>query len=148
MAGFQRSVVIDRPVAEVFDFATNLDNASVMMPSIVKCELLTPGEMKAGSQFRETRRFGKKERSAVIDILEHRRPEEHTATAAMFGFRATYRFLFTPEGQGTRVTMEAILQGNLFWKPFLGLMRKSMEKEDGNYLQRLKEGMDRQAQRV
>jgi carbon monoxide dehydrogenase subunit G len=141
MAGFQRSVFINRPVEEVFDFATNTANASVLLPGVIKLEMLPPGEMKPGSKFRETRRIGGKERTADIEIVEHQRPEVHAASSAMLGMRATYRFRFSPEEAGTRVNMEAVVQGNLLWKLFLGMISRAMEKEDGEYLTRLKEAM-------
>ena len=146
MAGFTKSVFIDRSVEDVFNFATDLANASVMLPTVSKVELLTEGGVKAGAKFRETRRYGEKEHSAVIEITEHQHPTLHAASAAMMGFRATYRFRFAPEGAGTRVNLEAIATGNLLWKPFLGMMARHVEKEDGAYLDRLRAGMERTRQ--
>ena len=143
MAGFKRSVVIGRPVEEVFDFATNLANAPLLMPNVTKTELLTEGGLKPGAKFRETRLMNGKERSAVIEIVEHQRPLVHAASAAMMGMRATYRFRFTSEGAATRVELEADVQGNFLWWLFLGMMSRTMEKEDGDYLNRLKDAMER-----
>lgn len=142
MTGFTRTVVIDRPVEEVFDFATNLDNASLLLPNVTKTEMLTEGGMKPGARFRETRRMNGKERSAIIEITEHERPTISAASAAMMGMRATYRFRFTPEGSGTRVEMAADVSGNFLWWLFLGMMSRMMEKEDGEYLNRLKSAME------
>jgi carbon monoxide dehydrogenase subunit G len=138
MAGFKRSVHIQRPVEEVFDFATDLKNASIFLPDVTKTELLPPGEMKAGARFKETR----KGRTAIIEVTEHRRPELYAAGAAMMGMRATYTFRFTPEGAGTRVEMEAVVGGIFLWWLFLGMMSRMMEKEDGPYLDRLKAAME------
>ena len=143
MAGFKRTVFINRPVAEVFDFATDLKNASRLMPGVTRAELLTDGGMRPGAKFRETRLMKGKERSAVIEVLEHRRPDVHAASAAMMGMKATYWFRFATEGAGTLVDMEADVRGNWLWKPFLGLMARTMEKEDGGYLDRLKAEMEK-----
>jgi uncharacterized membrane protein len=142
MAGFTRSVVIDRPIEEVFDFATDLTNAPVFLPNVTKTEMLTEGGMKAGAKFREWRNMNGKVRDAVIEVVEHDRPSVHTASAAMMGMRATYRFRFSAEGAGTRVDMEAMVQGNFLWWLFLGMMSRMMEKEDGEYLNRLKNAME------
>jgi carbon monoxide dehydrogenase subunit G len=142
MAGFQRSLFVNRPVEAVFDFATNLANASVLLPGVTKIEMLPPGEMKPGAKFRETRGVRGKERTVVLEVVEHNRPEVHAVTAAMMGMRATYRFRFSPEGGGTHVNMEAVVQGNFLWWLFLGMMSRMMEKEDGEYLTRLKEAME------
>jgi len=37
--------------------------------------------------------------------------------------------------------MEADVQGNFIWWPFLGMMSRMMEKEDGEYLERVKAAM-------
>jgi hypothetical protein len=146
MPGFTRSIVIDRPVAEVFDFATDLNNASLFMPNVTKCEWVTDGGTRTGAKFRETRRMNGKERSAVIEVIEHDPPSVHAAKAAMMGMSGTYRFRFTPQGQGTRVDLDADVKGMFLWKPFLGMMSRMMEKEDGEYLTRLKEAMEKQPQ--
>lgn len=137
MAGFTRSVIISKPIEEVFDFATNLDNASTFLPGVTKCEMLTEGGLKRGAKFKETR----KGRSAVIEVVEHKRPGVHAAGASVMGMHATYWFRFHPDPAGTRVEMEADVQGNLIWRPFLGLMSRMMAKEDGEYLERLKAAM-------
>ena len=46
MAGFKRSLVIHRPIEEVFDFATDLNNAPLLLPGVTKTEMLTEGGMK------------------------------------------------------------------------------------------------------
>lgn len=142
MHGFKRSILINRPVEEVFDFATDLANASKFLPSVTKAELITEGGMRSGAKFRETRLMNGKERSAVIEVMEHQRPSVHAAGAAMMGMKAVYRFTFAPEGLATRVNMDAEITGNFLWKLFLGMLTKAMEKGDGEYLERLKKAME------
>jgi len=125
-------------VEQVFDFATDLDHASLFLPGVERIELLTPGALRAGSRFRETRRSGKKSRSAIIEVTEHTRPTVHAAKAAMAGMQAKYTFRFTPVDGETLVEMIAEVRGSWLWRPFLGLMARVMEKEDGEYLSRLK----------
>jgi carbon monoxide dehydrogenase subunit G len=145
MAGFKRTVTIDRPIEQVFDFATDLANASKFLPNVTKVEMVTDGGMKPGAKFRETRAFNGKERAAVIEVVEHQRPSVHAGRAAMMGMKATYTFRFFPEGAGTRVEMIADIQGNFLWWPFLGMMARMMDKEDGEYLNRLREAMAKQS---
>src|SRR5262249_25304907 len=141
MAGFTRSIEIDRPIEQVFDFATDIRNASLFLPNVTKIEMVTEGGMKPGARFRETRGMKGKEHSAVIEITEHQRPTVHSASAAMMGMKATYTFRFAPVPTGTRVDMEASVTGNFLWWLFLGAMARVMEKEDGEYLTRLKDAM-------
>jgi len=108
MAGFMRTIVIDRPIEEVFDFATDLNNASKVMPNVTKVEMLTAGSMKPGAKFKETRLMNGKERSMVIEVVEHARPSVHAARARMMGMVASFTFRFFAEGAGTRVEMDAV----------------------------------------
>ena len=141
MPGFKRSVIIHKPIEEVFDFATDTANAARFLPGVTKIEMLTEGGMKPGAKFRETRLLNGKERSAVIAVVEHKRPEVHAACSALMGMRAAYVFRFFPDPAGTRVEMEADVQGNVLWWLFLGMLARMMEKEDGEYLNRLKDAM-------
>ena len=59
----------------------------------------------------------------------------------MMGMHATYWFRFHADPAGTRVEMDADVQGNFIWWLFLGVMSRMMEKEDGEYLERLKAAM-------
>ena len=123
MAGFKRSILVQKPVKEVFDFATNLDNAPLFMVGLTKVELLTEGGVKHGARFRSTRAFKGKERSA------------------MMGFKGSYAFHFAQEGSATRVELVADVSGNLLWWCFLGMLSSAMEKEDSDILRRLKDAI-------
>jgi hypothetical protein len=141
VTGFQRSIVIDRPVEQVFDFATDINNSSLFLPNVTKIEMLTEGGARPGARFRETRLMKGREHSAIIEIIEHERPRVHAASSAMMGMKATYTFRFTPVASGTRVDMEASVTGNLLWWLFLGAIARVMEREDGEYLTRLKDAL-------
>jgi hypothetical protein len=110
-----------------------------MLPAVSKTEMLTEGGMKPGARIRETRTVGGKERSAVIEEVEHQRPGVHKADADMMGMHAAYTFRFSRNRSGTRVEMQAEVTGNLLWKLFLGMI----EREDGEYLTRLKAAMEK-----
>jgi carbon monoxide dehydrogenase subunit G len=141
VAGFQRSIIIERPIEQVFDFATDINNASLFLPNVTKIEMLTEGGARPGARFRETRLMKGREHSAIIEVIEHERPRVHAASSAKMGMKATYTFRFTPEGAGTRVDMDASVTGNILWWLFLGAMARVMEKEDGEYLTRLRDAL-------
>jgi hypothetical protein len=54
----------------------------------------------------------------------------------------TYRFRFRADGAATIVDMEGLVEGNLLWKLFLGMLCRVIEKEDGEYLNRLKAAVE------
>ena len=142
MAGFKRSILVQKPVEEVFDFATNLDNAPLFMVGLTKVELLTEGGIKHGARFRSTRAFKGKERSAILEVVEYERPRVYATRSAMMGFKGSYAFHFAQEGSATRVELVADVSGNLLWWCFLGMLSSAMEKEDGDILRRLKDAIE------
>lgn len=142
MSGFQLSERIDRPVDDVFAFATNPDNAGLWLGDVTRIELLTPGPLRAGTKFRETRRIGKHEHSAVIEITAHEPPHTHAASASMMGVTANYRYTFAPEGDGTRVEMTAEVQARGLAKLLVPKALSEMKKLDGDQLVRLKRAIE------
>ena len=81
----------------------------------------------------------------MIEVVEHQRPSVHAARAGMMGMKATYTFRFHKDGTGTRVEMIADIVCNFLWWPFLGKLARMMDKDDGEYLNRLKEAMAKQS---
>ena len=57
MSKIERSVVVDRPIGEVFEFVHDPTKDALWQATIVESQLLTEGPMRAGSQIREVRRF-------------------------------------------------------------------------------------------
>ncbi|MEC9372453.1 MAG: SRPBCC family protein [Planctomycetota bacterium] len=150
MPRFQQSVVIDRPPAEVFAFATDLDAAGAWMPDIVKIEPLTDGPIGEGYRWKETRRCGKREGTAELEIREHRGPGAggppyvHAAGNRMMGVDSEYRFTFAEaNGGGTKVDLDATIKGvSLLGKVMAGPFKKMIEKQDHDLLERLKAAVE------
>ena len=99
MAGFKRSILVQKPVKEVFDFATNLDNAPLFMVGLTKVELLTEGGIKHGARFRSTRAFKGKERSAILEVVEYERPRVYATRSAMMGLKGIMPFILPKKAQ-------------------------------------------------
>lgn len=150
MAGFTRTVVINRPPEEVFAFATDLANVSRWMPAIVKTEILTEGPLRAGSRFRETRRMGKREASATIEVTIHEGPSDrpggpyrHAGRSCAGGIDGTYTYTFTRHGSGTKVDLDATVRAtHIFARLILPIVANVMVKQDGGQLERLRAAME------
>lgn len=142
MATFQITEFINRPPDETFDFATDLDRVSLWIPDVVRIEKLTPGRFAPGTKFIETRRISGREHATEIEVTEHERPVVHAATAVCFGCLANYRYIFKPEGNGTRIDLIAEVTGKglaMFVAPMLLAM---MKKQDSGQLSRLKAAIE------
>ncbi|MEM9291202.1 MAG: SRPBCC family protein [Acidobacteriota bacterium] len=143
MAGFQVSETINAPIEEVFDFATSLDNTKNWLPGVISCEPVTEGEMRPGYRFKETRRQGKKEKTAEIEVVEHHRPKVHAAKAQVSSITAIYRFTFEADGHSrTRVDCVADVKATGIMKLLTGLLAKAMKSADGKMLANLKNAIE------
>lgn len=145
MSSFHVSVFIERSPIAVFDFATDLDRVSTWMPEITRIEKLTDGPLAPGTQFKETRKMGSREHSAIINVSEHERPRVHAASARFMGCVATYRYTFTPEGDGTRIDLHADVVGSGLAKLLAPMLLATMKKQDGDQLERLKSAIETHA---
>ncbi len=145
MPAFERSAVINRPLEEVFAFVTNLEHAPRWLPDVTRIELLTPGPLRVGSRFKETRLMKGKEHSAVIEVSVHEPPHRHAASATMMGVTATYHYHFSPDGSGTRVHLVAEVAGRGLGKLLVPMVTGAMKKQDGDQLDRLKAAIEAQA---
>jgi len=141
MGGFSAETFIAHAPGAVFAFATNLDNCSKWLKQVTRIEKLTDGPLGVGTQFRETRMMGKREATSTIEITEHASPRVHAATAAFPGGQATYRYTFTPEGDGTRVRLDAKVEARGLGKLMAPIIVAAMKKQDGAQLEDLKEAM-------
>jgi Polyketide cyclase / dehydrase and lipid transport len=70
MLKFSADLKVNRPVAKVFAWLTNVANQSKFDKSSLKMELLTPEPWRAGSQFRELRDLGGRKTEVLSEVSE------------------------------------------------------------------------------
>lgn len=146
-ATFETRTTIARPPAEVFAVAIDVTRAHEWMPAIVKLEPVDEGPVRVGWRFKETRRMKGREMTAVIEVTEHRGPEDgappyvHAARSAAMGVEGVYRFTFSEPSPGsTEVHLRADVRAtNFLAKPLVGMAAKAMKEQDGDLLERLKQ---------
>jgi carbon monoxide dehydrogenase subunit G len=101
------SVVISKPVAEVFAFVADHENLPAWTMGVKASRRLTQGPPATGVKYRIVGKLlGRSvESSYEVTAFEHDRGFEGMTTSPMFGFSETYRF--EPDGAATRVSMTA-----------------------------------------
>jgi uncharacterized membrane protein len=116
MTRIERSIVIDKPIGEVFDFTHDLANNPLWQTTVVEIETLTEGPMRVGSQWREVRKFLGKRIETVLELTEYE-PNARSAVRMVSGpvpLRGTYEY--EPVGGGTRFTVTGELDAHGFFK--------------------------------
>jgi hypothetical protein len=132
MPTVEASTVVAASPDRVFALYTDLEHAPGRCKAIKKLELLTPGPMRKGTRFRETRVMFGKEASETMEVVEFEPGRSYTVAAASCGSRYLTTFAFRPEGAGTRVDVRFEATPVSFFaklmSPLSGLMLRACKK--------------------
>ena len=142
MFKFEKSIMIDRPQQEVFEFVMNLENDSKWQGTIVSVKQISDGPIGVGSTFRyETKFLGRKSETEIQ--LTSYDPPNGASVKAVNGpvpFENTYKF--ESRGDRTQMTFSGQAEIGGFFKMAEGLVGKQLEKQmdsDGAALKKLLE---------
>jgi carbon monoxide dehydrogenase subunit G len=140
MADFRSSVVIHRPVEEVFHYVVSMENVHELMPNVVKMEKQTEGPLKAGTIFLETRLISGRNIQAEVEMTEYTENQSFATKTNSNGLITEYKYHFHPVEEGTQVDLEAhITTTGLKMRLTKPILVKMIKREDGSQLVYLKE---------
>jgi len=126
------SRTIAAPVDATFAAFSDFANAPQRVSAIKRVELVTPGAVRVGTRFRETRVMFGKEATEVFEVVGFEPGRSYALRCQACGAEWRYDFAFRPEGRGTRVDVKASVRGVSFFAklmaPLAGLMMKSISK--------------------
>lgn len=103
MGTFQNTVMITRPVQEVFAFLADFENIPAWNYAIEQTTKTSPGPAGAGATYRQTRTLPRRSQEDFeVTVFE---PPSRLAIEGQFGpFHATTSYLLEPAASGTRLT--------------------------------------------
>jgi uncharacterized protein YndB with AHSA1/START domain len=131
MAGrFEASVVIDRPIEEVFAFLADGENDPKFSPRVLEISKTTDGPPAVGTVYASTVKDAGMKTEREFKITEFDPPtrirwaeqSKNIVTAPEGGYD------LVPEGSGTRVTFHNVLEGHGFGKLIAPLALRSARK--------------------
>jgi len=142
MFKFEKSVFINRPQQEVFDFVTNLNNDSKWQSGIESVERTSDGPIGVGSTWGYKLKFMGREIEADIELTSYDPPKQ--ASVKSIGGPVPFENTYTFESKdgGTQMTLNGQAEIGGFFKMAEGLVGKQMEKQmdaDGAALKKLLE---------
>jgi carbon monoxide dehydrogenase subunit G len=128
MAAIELEHVVEAPAADLFRRASDFEHAAEHVSAIVRMEMLTPGRVRVGTRFRETRVMFGKEASEVMEVLELEPPKRYVLGAESHGCRYRTELRFTPEGDATRVRVRFEAEPLTFVAKVLSVLMRPMMK--------------------
>jgi hypothetical protein len=146
MVGWDDEIQVNASAAACYEKAVDLDQCHQWIPQIQGIEKLYQGEITKGSQWKETRKEGKRVHTMTLEVFESHAPSEgdapyiHCAGADMNSMKSYYRFVFEDTGvEQCKVRLEARVEPkNFFMKLMSKMMIKFMKKSETGLLERLK----------
>jgi uncharacterized protein YndB with AHSA1/START domain len=115
MTKLSESVVIERPVEEVFAFLDEPANNPLWQPGTVESRQLTEGPTQVGTRIEQVTHFLGKRLEMIFEITEHVRNK--SATAKWSGPFAGYStYTFEPTNGGTNLAITGEIEGHGFFK--------------------------------
>jgi uncharacterized protein YndB with AHSA1/START domain len=143
MMKFEQSVVIDRPLKEVFGFATDLDTHAQWMVGLVESTHTSEGPVGLGTKYRYVMQMLGRKVETAGDVTEYERNRKYAwkATSGPFPvFQGS--FLFEPLNGGTKVTMLAEAEPGGFFKLAEPLAAGMVRRQLGSSLSNLKDVLE------
>lgn len=143
MADFRESVIIRKPVSEVFQYMASMENVHELMPNVVKMEKITDGEIGKGTKFIETRSVRGKEIQAPVEYVQYEQDRLFSTSTNSNGLITEYHYKFHEIEEGTQVEFEAFVKtSGIIMRLTKRFIVNMMKREDGYQLHYLKEMLE------
>ena len=142
MITFEKSIFINRPQQEVFDFLTDPTNDSKWRDSAVSSEWVTEEPVGVGSKLRSVDKFLGRNLESTAEITTWDPPSTYGQKTLSGPVPFAFTISLEAQGGGTRLTMNVQAEFGGFFKMAEGLVGKQLEKQietDFNGLKRVLE---------
>ena len=138
MVNVQTEVVINRPRAQVADYAANPDNAPRWYVNIHRSQRLTDGPLGVGSKAAFTAKFLGRELNYTYEFVEYVPGRKLVMRTAQGPFPMQTTYAWTDDGGGTRMVLGNSGSPSGFSRLAGLVMAPMMRRENRKDLQRLK----------
>ena len=136
MTKIERSIVIARPVDEVWEFVHDATKDALWQTTLAESEKLTDGPMRVGTRVREVRHFLGVRIELTWEVTEYE-PNRRSAIRGVSGpVPLTGGYRFEPHDGGTRFTVSGELDAHGLFKlaepVFARITRRELETNLGH----------------
>jgi len=138
MFSIEKSIIINSPQQEVFDYTANPANAHKWQGQVLSLEWGSEGPHGAGSTQRATARFLGRDIESTSEITIWDPPNQHGFKSIGGPIPIEGGMKFEPNGKGTKVTMGGQIDASGFFKLAEGLVKRQLESQFVTNLEALK----------
>lgn len=138
MIKVEESIVIDRPVEQVFAYLSNARNELQWGSSVVDIRQSPEGPMRAGTQLTEVRNFMGRKIESLSEITEYEPNKRFVRRGSTGQFAVDGSFRFEPTEQGTKVIWTMQMEPGGFFKLAEPLVASTLKRDIVSNLKTLK----------
>lgn len=134
---FTRTAVIRATPDRVFSVLSDLGQARQWMPAIERIDNATPGPVRLGTSWQETRKAGKRTMQSTIRVASFEPPSQLGLEVDGKAMKGQLKFTLAPKEGATEVRYEAQMWGKGFMRLMTGTINRMMAEQDSDILDRL-----------
>jgi len=137
---YEISTVISRPLPDVFQFVSNVENQPKWQAASVENRQLTPGPMAVGAQIQHVGKWLGRRYESLGQVVEFELDSRWAYKSLSGPYQLEMRYRFEPAAAGTRLTLTVVGGDQGFFRlpaPLLRFFAQRVLQADLNRLKRL-----------
>ena len=138
----EQSVVIERPLEEVFGFLADLRNWSLWQPDLRVSEQISGGSMEAGATFQQALDIKGRRVELLCEMTGNEPNEKLSFACDREDMALAFDFVFDPVENGTRLTGRGEGRLNGFYSLFEPLVDREANQQVKTNLHNLKDYLE------
>ncbi len=130
----EKIITINRPVAEVFAYVSDLASGPEWQPGLVEVRRITPSPAGVGTQYNGVRKFMGRKMDSVIEFTTYEPNKKLVFKSVSGNSPLVQSFLFEPTAEGTKLIARLELQTSGLMGLAEPLIASSLRRDvDANY---------------
>jgi|SRR3954452_17648366 carbon monoxide dehydrogenase subunit G len=124
MISCSSTYTIAAPSEQVFEMFSDFEAMPGRIKGIKRIEVVTPGPLRVGTQFRETRQMHGHDATELMEITVFHRPRRYAVSCRSCGSLITTTFRFDKVPEGTRLNVEIQAEAQSWFVKLLSPLAK------------------------
>lgn len=142
MPRIESSITINRPVADVFQFATDYASATKWSVGVIDAAITSPDGMRVGATFRWVAQIVGQKMETKCEVTAYDPPRAYAWKSTGGPFPVSGSLRCEPDTGGTRVTQTVDAEPGGFFKLAEGLLMKQVQGQWDESLKKLKQVLE------
>ena len=139
----EHTVVIERPIEEVFAFATDPNNDSLWLSTTLETEQTSEGAMDVGTTLRNTTKFLGRRIETIMEVTEYEPPRRHCVRLTSGPIPGEGCYLFEDaDGGSTRFTQTFEAEVGGFFRLAEPLVGRALRRQTETDMATLKDMLE------